>query len=435
MNKNILMICYYYPPIADVGSKRSISFSKYFKKHGWNPYVVTVKNPDQALCSVGNEPPPYGIPIKYSYSILNPYKVLGKINGFLTKLLKPFGIEIKRNYLWDILCIPDYFWGWIPLTTIKCIKLIKKYNIDLIYVSCTPFSSAVIGAWLKKLTGKSLVIDFRDPFALEINQVNQLTSPLRLRKNFDRTIANHLLKEADIFVVTSEETRAEYIKQYPQVNDKIVTIHNGFDKDFMPAKASAIKYKKFTITYMGEFYFYALESEFFFEGLSLLKKENKINKSNFQFLFFGGGKDRIEQLARDYELEDVVLTSIRVPYREALGIVSRSHLILLRIVKPMISTKLFEGIPLNIPFFATIPTGEVEKIIRKYSPSSFIVSEVSAEKVSDAILDAMEKYKHNKIYDNKVQEFLDKFDREKQTLKLMRIIEEITNQQPTGGVQ
>jgi len=34
MKKSVLMICYYYPPIADVGSKRSIAFSKYFKKNG-----------------------------------------------------------------------------------------------------------------------------------------------------------------------------------------------------------------------------------------------------------------------------------------------------------------------------------------------------------------------------------------------------------------
>jgi len=28
----------YYPPLVDVGCKRSVAFSKYFKKHGWNPF-------------------------------------------------------------------------------------------------------------------------------------------------------------------------------------------------------------------------------------------------------------------------------------------------------------------------------------------------------------------------------------------------------------
>ena len=46
--KNILMICYYFPPLTDVGSKRSIAYAKYFKKYGWNPVVLSVKNPDRS---------------------------------------------------------------------------------------------------------------------------------------------------------------------------------------------------------------------------------------------------------------------------------------------------------------------------------------------------------------------------------------------------
>ena len=63
MGKNILMICYYYPPLADVGCKRSVAFATFFKKFGWSPYVLSVKNPDKAYCSLGNEKIPEGIPV------------------------------------------------------------------------------------------------------------------------------------------------------------------------------------------------------------------------------------------------------------------------------------------------------------------------------------------------------------------------------------
>jgi hypothetical protein len=89
----------------------------------------------------------------------------------------------------------------------------------------------------------------------------------------------------------------------------------------------------------------------------------------------------------------------------------------------MISTKLFEGIPLNTPFLATIPSGEVEEIIRKYSPSSYIINGESGEKVAEAILDAMSKYAKNEIKNNHVKEFCDEFSRENLTLKLIKIIE------------
>ena len=65
------MLCYYYPPLVDVGCKRSVAFSKYFKKHGWIPHVLSVKNPDRTFCSVGDDATPAGVHTEYSYSIIN----------------------------------------------------------------------------------------------------------------------------------------------------------------------------------------------------------------------------------------------------------------------------------------------------------------------------------------------------------------------------
>jgi glycosyltransferase involved in cell wall biosynthesis len=421
LKKNILMICYYYPPLTDVGSKRSVAFSKYFKKHGWDPFVLSVKNPDKIYCSLGSDAPPPGIPTEYSYSIVNPSKFFGKLNGLLLRLLKPFRIDLKRNYFYDIFCIPDFFWGWIPLTTLKGYNLIRKQDIDIIYVSCSPFSSAVIGVLLKVLTAKPLILDFRDPFALE--RLSFLGFP-HFRKKINRRIEEYFLKHADIFVVTSEETRRGYIKQYPEVKDKIFTVYNGFDSKYLPQKPVQ-KYSKFTIVYTGAFYFYAPQSnKIFFKAISLLKASGKVNKETFQFLFYDDEKDRIEAIAKDYGIEDLVFASSRIPYKDVLDVISRSHFQLLRIIKLMISTKLYEGIALNIPFLATIPAGEVEGIIKKYSPSSYIITDESADKVAEAIADAMRKYENDEIRDNHVKEFLEEFSRESLTLKLMKIIRE-----------
>ena len=72
---NILMVCYYYPPVTDVGSKRSVAFSKYFKKNGWSPSVLSVKNPDRYYCSVGHDVPPDGVPTRIL--VLRRQRVLG----------------------------------------------------------------------------------------------------------------------------------------------------------------------------------------------------------------------------------------------------------------------------------------------------------------------------------------------------------------------
>ena len=149
--------------LTDVGSKRSVAFSKYFKKHGWNPYVLSVKNPDRSYCSVGTDAPPAGVPTAYTYSLINLYRPLGKLNGALSRLAGLFQMKISRNHLYDLFCIPDYFWGWIPLTVLKGYRLIKRQNIDTIYVSCSPHSASLAGIILKRLLGKPLIIDYRDP--------------------------------------------------------------------------------------------------------------------------------------------------------------------------------------------------------------------------------------------------------------------------------
>jgi len=386
--------------------------------------VLSVKNPDRAYCSLGDDVPPDGVHTEYSYSIINVYKFFGKLNGLLTKILTFIGIELKRNYFSDIFCIPDIFFGWIPLTTIKGLRLIKQYNIDVIYVSCRPFSSAIIGVLLKAISKKPLVLDFRDPYALEARSLGWLFVRPKFRKKIDKWIENKLLKHADIFVTVTEEWSKLYVRQYSEVRDKIFTVHNGFDAELMPRSRPASKYAKFTIVYVGMFHSYTPDSEIFFEALACLKKTKKINHEIFQFLFYGEEKDWIHEISCNYGIEDLVTVSSRIPYADVLRIISKSHLQLLRTLKGMLPTKMFDGIVLNVPFLATIPTGDAEHIINNYSPSSYVINKDSPEEVAATILDAMQKYEDNKIQGNYVDEFMERFSRENLTLKLMNIIEE-----------
>ncbi|HPQ27795.1 MAG TPA: glycosyltransferase [Desulfobacteraceae bacterium] len=420
------MLCYYYPPLVDVGCKRSVAFSKYFKKHGWTPHVLSVKNPDRTYCSLGDDPPPREVHTEYSYSIINVYKFFGKLNGLLSRILKLFGMRLKRNYFIDIFCIPDIFWGWIPLTILNGLKLIRQYNIDVIYASCPPFSAAVTGILLKKITNKPLVLDFRDPYALDIPI--SADRP-RFRRLLDRKIESFFLKQADIFVVVTKEIQTDYARRYYGLKDRMVNIYNGFDHELKP-RGSSGKYSKFTIIYTGNFYsgIEAMNSftHSFFEGVRRLKEDGVCNTSNFQFLYYGDEKAAIENIATDYGIHDLLVANSRISHQEMLSVLSRSHLQLIRIVKPALGSKLLEGLALNVPLLATIPCGEVEEIIRKYSPGSYVVSHASPEQVAGAIRDAMNKYKDNKIQDNRVDEFMKEFSRENLTRVFMDIIEEKT---------
>lgn len=422
---NILMICYYYPPLIDVGSRRSIAFSENFKKHGWNPVVISVANPDKHFCLAGKDVPPAGIDVEYTYALFNTFFILGKLNGLFAKFLKLFKLQPTRNFLVDLLCIPDIFLGWIPLTVIKGVQIIRQRNIHIIYVSCSPFSSAIIGVLLKKMTKKPLVVDFRDPYALE--ELDHIIGRPAWRIKINRNIESWIIKSADIFIVNTEEVKTSYTVQRPDSRGKIYAVTNGFDFKYF-VNEELPKFEKFTIIYAGHFYLYDKRNDIhtnnFFDGIAALKIKNQIHCGNFQFLYFGDESQRLYQIGKRHSVEDLLVCNERRPYAEILPNLKRAHLQLLRISKPMISTKLFEGIALNIPFLATIPAGEVETIVHKYSPASYVITDYSPEKIAAVILDCKACYRNGQIKANRIEEFKENYSRENLSLRLMGIIHE-----------
>lgn len=428
----LLMICYYFPPVADIGSRRSVSFAGYFQRFGWTPLVLSVSNPDPAFCTVGAESPPAGVRTVYAPSLANVYRLFGRLNGALTRVLGVLGIAPRRNYFYDLFCIPDLFFGWIPLASLKGRALIKRERPELIYVSCSPFSAALVGVLLKKLSGLPLVVDFRDPFALEA--VTALGVP-RWRQRLNRAIEGMILRHADRLVVTTEETRALYAEQYPAQREKMVTIHNGFEPTGVTLGAA--RAEQFTIIYAGQFYDYdprnARFTRDFFAALRLLQERRQVAAEDFQFVYYGGGHKAIAALAREHGVENLVTANGPAPHQVVLEAVSRAHLQLLRIVQPMISTKLFEGLAMDLPFLATIPEGEVAELVRRFSPGSYLVTESSAEAIAAAIADARQTYAAGRVPENHTREFLQQFSRQSLALKMMQLLGEVAGR-PERGV-
>ncbi|MDI6616258.1 MAG: glycosyltransferase, partial [Syntrophaceae bacterium] len=163
----------------------------------------------------------------------------------------------------------------------------------------------------------------------------------------------------------------------------------------------------------------------FFDGLSRLLDQGAISPDSFRFLFYGDGFSSIERLAREHRVHSIVHASGRIPRKDAIEAIARSHFSLLRIIPPMISTKLFEVISLGTPFIATIPHGEAEEIIRTYSPASYIVTEPDGEAVAAAIRDGMERYRVGNLPPNDVKGFSDHFSRERGAKRMMEIIDTV----------
>ena len=420
--KKILIISYYYPPLNDVGGLRALAFSKYLPEFGWQPYVLSVKNPDKGWCILGNSKPPDRVKVYYTWSLINLTRATGKLNGLLAKILHPFGINLNKPLIRDLFCIPDQFIGWIPLTFLKGLDLIRKNKIDLIYVSCKPFSSAIIGALLKYVTKKPLVLDFRDPisplFERHEGYYKYLPSFQLIRK-LEEIILHYVNK----FIVVTEETKNLYLSHFPFLNGKIHVIYNGFMEEYFSINTQP--FEKFTIVYSGSFYAETISPDPFFKALRIVINQDISLKDEIQFLYVGKKSDWFKQMINKYGLHEVVKATGYVSRQKSIEYIFKSSILLLRIVPAMISTKLFEGLAAGLPILALINKGEVEQIIKTYSKTPYyIVKPDDILGIAQAIKDAYKKWQNGQLEKKKNPEYCNDFNKRNLTAKFAEILNE-----------
>jgi glycosyltransferase involved in cell wall biosynthesis len=423
--KKILMISYYYPPLADVGGLRACAFSKYLPDVGWEPYVISVKNPDKEWCILGNGKPPEGVKVFYTWSLINLTLITGKLNGFLSRILSLFRKRLNKPLVRDLLCIPDQFVGWIPLTFFKGLNLIRKNNIDVIYVSCKPFSSGIIGALLKFATKRPLVLDFRDPvsplFLTSNDRYYKYLPPFPLIKKIEEVV----LRYANRLILVTEETRNLYLSYFPFLLAKTNVIYNGFMEAYYSSTNNE-SFEKFSIVYSGNFYAEFIPPDPFFKALQRINQERGDLKDRIQFLYVGENSDWLKEMVEKYGLDEVISVTGHVPRQKSIEYICKSSVLLLRMVPPMISTKLFEGLAAGVPILALINKGEVEQIIRKYSEAPYyIVRPDDSDAIAEVIRDAYEKWENGELKKKKNSAFYQEFNKRHLTARFAGILNEL----------
>lgn len=404
----ILLISYYYPPLTDVGGLRALGFSKYLPIYGWEPYVLSVRNPDRGYCSLGKDKPPRGVKIYYSWSILNPSRIIGKLNGLLSLAFKLFGKRLRTNVFNNLFCIPDIFIGWIPLSIIKGIMIIRKYKIDMIYVSSKPFSSALIGLFLKSVTKKPLVLDLRDPTIFSLYDQNSLSFKFHVKVS--KAIEKCVLKKVDKLIFVTKTTEKDYLLEYPFLEGRTCCIYNGFFSEYLPKKQSK-PFDIFTITYVGNYYPRYYDSDLILHSLKKVISRNRIPKKHIRFLYLGDNADWFKRMREKYGLSDVVDCPGRVSREDSIKALSKSSVIFLRIVEDRISTKLFEGLSTGIPLLSAISNNEVIDIIEKYSPQSINVNPHDCDALAEAIENLYNNWKHGRLCRKANEEYLSLFNK------------------------
>jgi glycosyltransferase involved in cell wall biosynthesis len=409
--KKVLMICYYFPPIVTSGVARSFEFAKLLPNFGWEPLVLTVKHSKDPWVQHDLGGDPKGIRVQRTLE-WNLAGLADFLHGCCCRVARLFGRNLTRNLFRDFLCIPDSQIAWF--STIRARRLARE--CELIYVSCSPFSSSVSGAIVKRLTGQPLVVDFRDAWSL--NPHADFRRPQRAMINrFERFV----LSACDALIVNTDGAARLYAAAYPEHREKIVTIPNGYDV-LTPVDRTATA-GDFQIMHVGTFYGSRNPD-------ALLECLAEMGRDDIVFVQVGGSFDSYERFKDRIRIKIVPPLS-----REAaLELMREASLLYVKQGwEPGVSeyiavaAKTYEYLATGLPILAEVPPGDNAELVQKYASSGYVVTSNTRAELRQAVERAYAARSRTSAIN---PEFAKRFSRRELARKLALLFDRVTD--PTG---
>ena len=357
--KRILFIGYYLPPLGGAHSSRLRNFINYLDKFGWKVDVLTIlpsphfprydKAPDSLFReSVRVFRTSHGLLNKIYYNVVQPvdekkrheFTSGSKVTagGFFSRFLKILG-PIATAVM-----VPDSTIEWYPFGVYQGLKLTEKYKYDLLISSALPATCHFIAYTIKKRRGIPWIADYGDPWVF-----NPAFNPKRIKFSIEYKIEQNILRAADAIIVTAEETKKNYFKNYPALSEeKVTVIPMGADYDLFK-KMSVEKSEKFRILYAGTIYGTQNLGPFL-DAVKLLYEQGMLDEE-IEILFIGNIMDENMKLIESKQLRDKLQLLGHLPHDKIPPLLMEADTLLLFGAQGglQVPSKLFEYIAARRP--------------------------------------------------------------------------------------
>jgi len=359
--KKILLISYFYPPLATPQGTRWFYFANFLADKGIDLDVISV-NPD-GLIGIDNR---MAEGINKKINIIYIEKQLLKLpfwekvknnNSFFSFMSKlTYGI-IRR------ICYPDaeIFWA---LNVYRYILKLKTIDYDCIIAASNPISTLILGYFLRKKNKFYWVCDMGDPWSF-----NDVIGYKIIRNKLDKMLERKVVEKADKIVVTTDQTKSLFSSLYPNHKYKFFTIMQGYDPYLYQNKKRSkyIDPKNLNIVYTGRLYG---KHRNIIEFLYALKELSKYCK-DIKFIFAGITERDFIYKIKKLGLENNIDIIGYLPLHEAAILQKNADVLLFLGNKSLtqLPGKIFEYIGSGRPIFGIYPfTGDIGKeIIEKNS--------------------------------------------------------------------
>ena len=398
----ILILSYYFPPNAGAHVLRIAKFTKYLTEFNYQPIILTnkkkTKRQDNSLANdIKDE--------KIYYS-----RDIGKtIPGDIRKLFPRFSV-------------PDKLITWRFTVIKEALKIIKKEDVKLIFVSNPPHSIGYIGSIIAKKTKLPFILDFRDEW---------ITFPLfnnKKHKQLQKEMYREMISNCDglTFVTKTFQNRIlENLGNTLDIDTEV--IYNGYDESDLPSETDSKRRRKIRICYNGRFKKVS-DPTIFFKIFCELIENRKIDPKQFEFVFTGDKKTNKKWLQDFPEINNITRLTGFLSLKKTYKLIATMDIGLILLTNYKDSStfplKLFDYMALEKPIIAFLEKkDELSDLISDYGSSCIITKKTSNYK--ERIINFLEKVKNEQVKIN--HGLRQKFTRKKQTESLAKFINKRIN--------
>jgi glycosyltransferase involved in cell wall biosynthesis len=226
--RRLLILCYFYPPLAGGGVHRVLALTRHLPEHGWDCTVVCAGAQDYWVTDeslVSRIPQATEVIRVPGGSALSALLKLGR-GAQGRRSGRAFG-SLRRLSDWWLL--PDSYAGWAARARRAASRRLEAGGIDAVLSSSPPDSVHLAALGLRRFSNVPWIADFRDPWIA----LNFREPPTAWHRSRQAAMERRVLERADAVVVASRtHERTLGAKSGARVPaSRVHHVPNGFEGD------------------------------------------------------------------------------------------------------------------------------------------------------------------------------------------------------------
>ncbi|GAK60670.1 glycosyltransferase-like protein [Candidatus Vecturithrix granuli] len=349
----ILLIAYYYPPIASGGTERAVKMAAYLRRFGHEVWVLT-QTYQPSMQSTPSE-----------IRVYDPSHNRHRVGIYTGQWL---GLRLYTELL-NRLGIPHSIYSWWKGTVLKQAKsIVTSVKPEVILATYPPVEDLEIGLFLAQQFDLRLVADFRDGFLYEPieTRFQKYTCLAAYYARIEQAVAEHASA-----VITAFPTLSEYFSEKYDCQN-VVTMTNGWDAEDFDQLPEEIPLDPamFNIVHTGSVggSYSRRDIRPLLEALHHLLRHDPQLTSRLRVHFVGLLQPRELAAIRDLQHKGVIIYHGMVPRKTALAFQVKANLLLLITSsgrKGAAPGKLFEYLCAKTPVLALASEGYTKDILER----------------------------------------------------------------------